>query len=172
MAGWECEVCGHALARPPQAGAAVEPLSELEARPPPTPRPPPAALPELEPTRFAPTPAVSAAPEPGWEPSTAPSGPDVPAGGMNELDRGREPEGEPSPVPEGPVTCRYCRNVQASGLLCERCGMRLPWSPRPRLAEAPAPADAGELVRCTRCGERTYAGARCGSCGAMLAAPA
>lgn len=174
VAGCECEVCGHALERPPdEAGAAVDRLAELDVRPPPTPRPPAARLPELEATRFAPTPAVVAAPEPGWEPSTAPASPDVPAGGLSELDAGREPfVGERTPVPEGPITCRYCRNVQASGLLCERCGMRLPWNPRPRLVEAPAAADAGELVRCGRCGERTYARERCGSCGALLAAPA
>ncbi|HMK73406.1 MAG TPA: hypothetical protein VK454_08695 [Myxococcaceae bacterium] len=173
VAGWECEVCGHLLGQVPSPVVAAERLPDLEVRPAAGPRPVEGPMPDLEGTRFAPAPSVRAVPEPGWETSGAAPTPDVPAGGLEELDSGREPGGaERTAVPEGPVTCRYCRNVQASGLLCERCGMRLPWPARPTLAEAPAPAGTDELVRCARCGERTYPAARCGSCGALLAAPA
>jgi hypothetical protein len=71
--------------------------------------------------------------------------------------------------PTGPVTCRYCRNVQATGLLCERCGMHLPIAfPVPQVQD-----DRLEPVktRCRACGARATAGERCGECGREVAFP-
>ena len=35
-------------------------------------------------------------------------------------------DGQRTVLQVGAVTCRYCRNVQSTGSLCERCGMKLP----------------------------------------------
>lgn len=81
-----------------------------------------------------------------------------------DLDRGREKDdGERTQVSDQ-ITCRYCRNVQAQGALCDKCGMRLP-----KLAGAAsgkgAAADGVALVVCG-CGAKAILGRRCGSCGA------
>ena len=107
----------------------------------------------------------------GWEVTHLSAAPDIGAGGLPDLDTGRAaPEG-PAAVAPSIVTCRYCRNVQSSGLFCDRCGMRLPWAPR---AAAAAPASGGAVDPegrsvCKQCGERSPASMeRCGACGALL----
>ena len=163
-----CEVCGHALPVAEAPEAPVAPLLDLEAVSVASPGPelgPP--LLELEPTRFAPTVAPESWSEGEWERSQPTGVPDVAAGGLVDLDSGREAPAERTPPTLGPMTCRYCRNVQASGLLCERCGLRLPWGPAlGGVARAP---EAELLVRCQACGERTYPHERCSSCGSVLA---
>jgi hypothetical protein len=169
--GAVCEVCGHAFELATAPAPDIPPLPELDVLPP---LGPALVVPliDLVPTRLAPAtlPASGPALEPDWEPTSEARAPDVPAGGLPELDVGREAEAERTAPSTGPVTCRYCRNVQATGMLCERCGMRLPWSRRPAVAAAPVGTndDAG-LVRCHRCGERTYPRERCASCGSLLA---
>jgi lipopolysaccharide biosynthesis regulator YciM len=54
--------------------------------------------------------------------------------------------------------CRYCRHVQASGAVCEKCGSFLP-----RVAQAQLKPTAE--LRCTACGALTQAAARCPACG-------
>lgn len=71
-------------------------------------------------------------------------------------------------VAEGPVTCRYCRNVQAEGALCDRCGMRLPVAAAPAaiVGTMVGSGSAADLkVRCRACGAPARAGERCGDCG-------
>ena len=128
--------------------------------------------PGLEPTATNPVPEVPGEPLLGWELTQIGAGPDVGAGGLPEMETGRAaPEGPPSVAPKV-VTCRYCRNVQGSGLFCDRCGMRLPWARRssPSTASAGgATKDASELRSCKRCGERSpLSMERCGACGALL----
>ncbi|HXX29608.1 MAG TPA: hypothetical protein VEJ89_02700 [Myxococcaceae bacterium] len=174
VAAWECEVCGHLLGRPPEREGPVGPMPDLEVHPSPVPLPAVPPLSELEPTRLAPVPTLQAPRDADWEPGAAQPTPEVRAGGLPDLDSGREPpSAERTPVPAGPITCRYCRNVQAVGMFCDRCGMHLPRALGPEAAtvESAAEDPAEELVRCGRCGERTYPGARCGSCGSVLAAP-
>ena len=148
-----CDVCGHTFASPAGVMVPVQPLTELE------------------PTRFAAAPALPPASiaDPELESTRAAGVPDVSAGGMPEMDRGREAEVERTPLPPGPIPCRYCQHIQATGRICDRCGMRLPRAPDPT---GPPPAARvaapDELVRCSACGERTYPGARCASCGALL----
>jgi hypothetical protein len=167
-----CEVCGHAFAAEATAPAAeLPPVEGLDI--PQRAEGPTAVSPllDLEPTRFDSTavPAPLAAEEDmAWERTQLDTVGDVTAGGLAELDSGREPaDTDRTPPPFASVTCRYCRNVQAAGLLCERCGMRLPWSAK--AAPTLPPLDAEALVRCPRCGVRTYQRERCASCGSELA---
>jgi hypothetical protein len=166
-----CEVCGHAFAAV-SPDVPVSPLLDLDA--PLTAEGPVASMPlaELEPTRFPSASIPSDWSEVDWERTSVAGVPDVAAGGLAEMDTGRE---EPSPertLPSvGPITCRYCRHVQGSGVMCDECGMRLPAS----LVVAPPtgpPVDRDALVRCQRCGERTYQRERCSSCGGVLTSDA
>jgi hypothetical protein len=165
--GWTCEVCGKVLGTPPAAALPVSPLDGLES----TPLPPDGLglaiepAPGLEPTATGGVPEIPGEPLLGWEATHSQPLPDVLAGGLPDLDPGRAvPEGPPAAAPTV-ATCRYCRNVQASGLFCDRCGMRLPWV-APAVAAAP---EATERRTCPRCGERSPAEMeRCGACGALL----
>jgi hypothetical protein len=125
--------------------------------------------PGMEPTLAPAVPEIPGEPLLGWEATLAAPVVAAPVGELPDLDRGRAiVETGPVGVP-APRTCRYCRNVQPSGLLCDQCGMRLP----PVQSERPAPlrAATGERVRCLRCGERTpIEWERCGSCGGLLPA--
>jgi hypothetical protein len=164
-----CEVCGHAFAAATVADVEVLPLEDLDVPPTAGREPGTVPLADLEPTRFAPAASPADGSEVEFERTSIGRVADVAAGGLPELDRGRdETPSEPTAPAPSSVTCRYCRHVQASGLLCEDCGMRLPWNRR----AAPAPQallDVDALVRCQRCGERTYQRERCSSCGGVLA---
>lgn len=174
MTGWQCEVCGKQVGPSPGAASLTVPLEGLE----PTQLPtevlglPIETAPGLEPTATSPVPEIPGEPLLGWELTHATSAPEVRAGGLPDLDTGRvAPEGPPAVAPSV-VTCRYCRNVQASGLFCDRCGMRLPWL-APAAAAEPASADATDHRVCKRCGERSPASMeRCGACGALLVSEA
>jgi hypothetical protein len=82
----------------------------------------------------------------------------------------RRREGPPSVAPKV-VTCRYCRNVQGSGLFCDRLRDAAAVGTRssPSAASAAGAKDASELRSCKRCGERSpLSMERCGACGALL----
>lgn len=164
-------MCGHAFAAANNPDVEVFRLPDLELPPTADGPTPVVPLSELEPTRFANTAVAADWSEVDWERTSVAGVPDVAAGGLAELDTGREvTPPEPTAPTGGPVTCRYCRHVQASGLMCEVCGMRLPWSLRIAPSVAPL-ADPDALVRCQRCGERTYQRERCSSCGGLLSSP-
>lgn len=77
-------------------------------------------------------------------------------------------DGSRTPMPQGPVTCRYCRNVQASGSLCDRCGMKLPTVivvPTVATVAGKMLSDEERKTRCRACGAPAKAGERCGDCG-------
>jgi len=168
VSGWACEVCGRQLGAPPPSAAPVAALEGLELTE--LPGLPAAgerfeAAPDVEPTLRAAVPEVRGDPVVGLE-GTEPGGPDVAAGGLADIDLGRETVVEAPTVVPAAATCRYCRHVQASGLFCDRCGMRLPW---PIPANDAASAAPVERVACPRCFERTPADhSRCGACGALL----
>jgi|SRR5208283_4322849 len=164
-----CEMCGHALPVTGAPAVPVVPLTDLETAPTAGGPTPAIAFPELEPTRFASADVPETWSEVEWERNRVAEVPDVMAGGLVDLDTGREaPDGQRTPPTVAAVTCRYCRNVQATGLLCERCGLRLPWSqPAPRGASA---LDTEAWVRCAQCGVRTLPGRRCLGCGSVLGA--
>src|SRR5277367_5538207 len=141
-----CEVCGHAFASeaagPTAEVAPVEGFEVSQRVEGPTATTP---LPDFEPTRFEATaaPAPPVGPQDlDWERTRGPEVADVLAGGMEELESGREPPSQDRTPLLASVTCRYCRNVQAAGLLCERCGMRLPWRAKAAPAQPVLDADA------------------------------
>jgi len=73
-----------------------------------------------------------------------------------------------TPMPQGPVTCRYCRNVQATGAMCDRCGMKLPVVivvPEAVMGTLVKGSPLAEKTRCRSCGAPATAGERCGDCG-------
>ena len=101
---------------------------------------------------------------------TAPAGA-VAVQAIPDLDRGREQDDGQRTQLTDQIVCRYCRNVQNTGALCDRCGMRLP-----KLATAAAAPKKGSadpdgvvLILCG-CGAKAIVGRRCGSCGAKTEA--
>lgn len=75
-------------------------------------------------------------------------------------------DGQRTVLPEGPLTCRYCRNVQAAGSICERCGMRLPQVIIVPQIVGGLLLDAEDVkTRCRACGAVATAGKKCGECG-------
>ncbi|MET0403079.1 MAG: hypothetical protein ABW123_11780 [Cystobacter sp.] len=171
--GIECEVCGKKLAVAAPSAVAVAPLAELEGTQLVGGRAPVAvaAIPDLELTRQAPTPAVAVQPVAELDTGRALAAGNVAVAPIQDMDTGRAlSDGTRTAAPSGPIVCRYCRTPQASGLICERCGMRLP-----KLRQtAPEPAAgsglvaAGEWTKCTKCHTHTRAGRACVSCGTAV----
>jgi len=172
--GLECDVCGKdlgglgALGPPP---VAVQPVEGLEV-----------TIPErvgdvsverlgeLEATRAADV-AVAVQPLPDVEQNRAAPVGEVPVERVDvTVDRVPD-DGVRVAAPSGAITCRYCRNVQATGTICERCGMRLPVAIIvPRAAGAAKPAEPVH-TRCKSCGAPATAGERCGDCGQLVPFP-
>lgn len=125
------------------------------------------AMGELEASRFA---KVEVAPDvtPDLVTTAGPAVGEVAVERIADLSIDRVPDdGSRTPLPAGPITCRYCRNVQAAGSLCDRCGMKLP-----------VVIVAGDLIvgaiigsatdlktRCKSCGAPATGGQKCGDCG-------
>lgn len=174
--GTECDVCGRAFPAQAAAPVPVAPLPELELTPHSGGRAPveAPALPELDLTRLKAGPDLPAQVVQDLELTRAADAGAVPVAPMLDLDTGRaEDDGVRTAAPTGSVVCRYCRNVQAQGLLCDHCGMRLP---RARLA---APAAAAKRasgdeawVACATCHTPVRPGKVCSECGARARAEA
>ncbi len=169
--GNECEQCGKQLTRPRPVAGPVAPLPELE----PTPHAggrapvPVERVAELAATRMAPVPALPPERVADLEPTRAAPAGNVMDAPLQELDSGREPDdGVRTAPPAGAATCRYCRNVQAEGLVCEKCGMRLPRL-RPGFAAARDEPE-GSWGRCPRCHTRGRTGRACTDCGTVVRA--
>ncbi len=81
-------------------------------------------------------------------------------------------DGVRTEAPVGQVMCRYCRNVQAEGLICDTCGMKLP-----KVVASIVTVDSGkpkralEMVRCKACGAPARPGERCSECGRDVPLP-
>lgn len=176
--GMECDVCGKdlggldALGPPPVMAQRIEGLEatmsesvgEIAVE----------RMGDLEVSRFD---AVNVVAErtPDLESTTqAPVG-EVAVEKMVDLAVDRVPDdGSRTPLPQGPVTCRYCRHVQAQGSMCDRCGMKLPV-----IIVVPEGVIGGTLIgsqepvkaRCRACGAPATAGERCGDCGKEVPFP-
>ncbi|MBJ6762860.1 hypothetical protein JGU66_19020 [Myxococcaceae bacterium JPH2] len=131
-----------------------------------------APLPELDLTRLRSGPDLPAMVVPDLELTRTGDTGAVPVAPMTDLDTGRaEDDGVRTAAPVGAVVCRYCKHVQSEGLLCDRCGMRLP---RARIAATAAPTRAaeGDWLACPVCHTPTRPGRTCTECGARVQAEA
>ena len=167
--GGECENCGKLLGAARVVEVPVARMAELEmtavaARNIPVQVAP---LEELELTRQRAGPDLPAQNLAELERTASASVGPVAVEKVPEMDLGRvEDDGVRTALPAGQVVCRYCRSVQVEGLLCERCGMRLP-----RVRPAPAavvPAGEEQETRCLECGSRAHVGQLCGNCGVLV----
>jgi hypothetical protein len=173
--GIECEVCGKKLAAAAPVAVAVTTLPELEGTQLVGGRAPVAvaAIADLEMTRQAPVQAVAVQQVAELDTGRSAAAGNVVVSPIQDMDTGRAAsDGARTALPTGPLVCRYCRTPQASGLICDRCGMRLP-----KLRQtAPAPSAesalvaAGEWTKCTKCHTHTRAGRACVSCGSHVPA--
>jgi hypothetical protein len=169
--GTECEVCGRAFPAPATDAAPVAPLAELELTLHTGGQAPVevAALPELDLTRQKAGPDLPAQVVPDLELTRAGDTGAVPVAALPELDTGRaQDDGVRTAAPTGAVVCRYCRNVQAEGLLCDRCGMRLPRARPAASAVAGAKRRGGEdedWTACPTCHSPVRPGKACSECG-------
>jgi hypothetical protein len=169
--GTECDVCGRVFPAPVVDAAPVARLAELELTPHAGGRGPVevAVLAELDATRMKAGPDLPAQVVPDLELTRAGATGAVPVAPMLELDTGRaQDDGVRTVAPTGAVTCRYCRNVQAEGLLCDNCGMRLPRARVAATAVAGAKrpgVDEDGWVACSTCHTPTRPGKTCSECG-------
>ncbi len=173
--GTECEVCGKKLTAPAPVAVAVAPLPDLEGtqlaggRAP----VPVAAIPDLELTRQQAVQTGAVQPIQDMDTGRSVAAGNVVVAPVQDMDTGRAAsDGYRTAAPMGPVVCRYCRNVQETGAVCDRCGMRLP---KARLAPTPvatqgALVPSGEWTKCTKCMTNTRAGRACVSCGTHVPA--
>jgi hypothetical protein len=163
--GLECDVCGKdlgdlgELGPPPVASIQMEDLETTV--PPRVGDVPVERVAALELTSFRDTPVPAVDPMPDFETGRAPPVDAVAASTMAELadERARDEQPQTAPSSEA-VTCRYCRNVQSTGVLCDVCGMKLPRVGVPFIA-----APVGQAVRCRACGAPATSGQRCSECG-------
>jgi hypothetical protein len=172
-AGFACDVCGKDLGASLGDGALLAPLE------PEVPR-----MPELEQTGAELAAHVPVQPMPELEVNIGAAGtPDIPTPRIPDLETQHAAVGE-VPVerlaelaldraefvgaraapPAAQVQCRYCGNVQGSGNICDKCGMRLPRS----AAVAANARLATDLVRCKECGSPGQKGERCKECGRVV----
>jgi hypothetical protein len=168
--GTECDVCGRVFPAPTVDAAPVAPLAELEQTPHAGGRAAVdvLALPDLDLTRQKAGPDLPAQVVPDLELTRAGATGEVPVAPLLELDTGRaQDDGVRTVAPTGAVVCRYCRNVQAQGLLCDTCGMRLPRA-RPAataVAGAKRPGDDDAWTPCATCHTPVRPGKACSECG-------
>jgi hypothetical protein len=171
-AGDECTVCGKVFKRADVAAVATERVEGLEPTVPDQKLEVPVErVPELDMGRFE---KVEAPPDatPGLELNQQAQVGAVPVERIGDLtdDRAAD-DGIRVALPIGPVACRYCGNQQAEGLVCDRCGMRLPVrasTPDGGTARPKGRSNEGEAARCLQCGNRGIAGARCKECGSPI----
>jgi hypothetical protein len=172
--GIECEVCGKKLATAAPVAVAVATLPELEQTQLAGGRAPVAvaSIPDLELTRRDSVPNVAVQAVPELDTGRSAKVGNVAAAPMQDMDTGRaDAIGAKTAAPTGPVVCRYCRNVQETGAVCDRCGMRLP---KARMASAGPTQEvrvaAGERTKCPKCNSPAHAGRACVTCGTLVPA--
>jgi ribosomal protein L32 len=177
--GDECDNCGKKLQVPKVVAAVAVPT-----------------LPELEQTHHAGgRVAVEAPILPELDHTRQQAGPDLPpqvvqdmentraapidkvsVEAVPDLDTGRAADdGVRTAAPSGAVVCRYCRNVQAEGMVCDRCGMRLSRvRPAAGAAGTGAKASANDedlaWMPCQKCRTPTRPNKICTVCGTRVVA--
>jgi methionyl-tRNA synthetase len=178
--GDECDNCGKKLQVPKVAAAvAVPTLPELEQTHHVGGRVAVEApiIPELDHTRQQAGPDLPVQVVPDMETTRAAPIDKVSVEMVPEMDTGRAPDdGVRTAAPTGAVTCRYCRNVQAEGMVCDKCGMRLPKA-RPAAGSAAAAKEAAAVAAeeltwlpCQKCRTPTRPNKICTVCGTRVVA--
>ena len=173
--GTECEVCGKKLFTTAPVAVAVARLPELEQTQLAGGRAPvqTAAIPDLELTAQQPVQNIAVQPVPELDTGRSAAVGNIMVAPIQDVDTGRAvSDGMKTAAPTGPVVCRYCRNVQDIGAVCDRCGMRLP---KARLTQPEASAStqrvqAGERTTCPKCHTPGHAGRACVTCSTMIPA--
>ncbi|MFL5348357.1 MAG: class I tRNA ligase family protein [Hyalangium sp.] len=175
--GDECDNCGKKLQVPKVAAAAAVPtLPELEQTHHVGGRVAVEApfLPELDHTRQQAGPDLPAQQVPEMETTRMAPIDKVSVEAVPDMDTGRAADdGVRTAAPSGAVICRYCRNVQAEGMVCDRCGMRLS---RVRPTAAAAPGKGGVATEdltwlpCQKCRTPTRPNKICTVCGTRVVA--
>lgn len=173
--GTECEVCGKKLFTTAPVAVAVARLAELEQTQLAGGRAPvqTAAIPDLELTAQQPVQHVAVQPVPELDTGRSAAAGNVMVAPIQDMDTGRAvSDGLKTAAPTGPVVCRYCRNVQDIGAVCDRCGMRLPKArqTQPVASAASQLVQAGERTACPKCHTPGYAGRACVTCSTMIPA--
>jgi hypothetical protein len=176
--GDECDNCGKKLQVPKVAAAvAVPTLPELEQTlhvggrvavdaP---------LIPELDQTRQQAGPDLPAQVMPDMETTRTAPIDKVSVETVPDMDTGRvADDGVRTAAPTGKVVCRYCRNEQSEGMVCDKCGMRLPKA-RPTAAAAAAAAAAAKAeellwLPCQKCRTPTRPNKICTVCGTRVVA--
>lgn len=172
--GDECDNCGKKLTAPRAVAAvAVAVLPELEQTHHAGGRAAVTAelLPELDFTRQKSGPDLPAQVLPEMETTRTAPVDKVTVEAVPEMDTGRaQDDGVRTAAPTGAVVCRYCRNVQAEGLVCERCGMRLPRARTAPSAEAKKAGTDEDLnwKPCPKCRTPTRPNKLCTVCGTRV----
>lgn len=174
--GFECEVCGKdlsaALGALPPAPITIQKMVELEQTIPervgdiPIER-----APDVEITAFAKAVEMPSAPMPDFEKTVADKIGDIPVLLIDDISEDRVPDdGVRTAINTGPLTCRYCRNVQAQGSICDKCGMKLP-----QIAVAAVATGKKKKVevwtRCRACAAPALGGEHCRECGREVPMP-
>jgi hypothetical protein len=170
--GFECEVCGKDLSGPLE-GLGPPPIS-IEAVPEfevttyaPVGDVPTEGFGDLEANAFAKTADAPVNSTPDLETSALPPAGEVAVDRVPDISEDRvADDGQRTAALSGQVTCRYCKNVQPLGTVCDRCGMKLP-TPLATDLEKPVVA----LVRCRACGAPGPVGERCKECGRVVSEP-
>lgn len=173
--GTECEVCGKKLIATAPVAVAVARLPELEQTQLAGGRAPvqTAAIPDLELTARQPVRDIAVQPVPELDTGRSAAAGNVMVAPIQDMDTGRAmSDGTRTAAPTGPIVCRYCRTVQESGAVCDRCGMRLPKArlTQPEASASSGQARAGERTSCPRCHTPGYAGRACVTCGTLVPA--
>ncbi|WP_434390336.1 hypothetical protein [Melittangium boletus] len=173
--GTECDVCGKKLVAAAPVAVAVAPMPDMETTHVAGGRAPVAvsAIADLELTRQQAVGAVAVQPVSDLDTGrSAPVG-NIVSSPVDDMDTGRAlSDGHRTAAPTGPAICRYCRTPQESGLVCDRCGMRLikMRTPPPAQAQGEALVPSGEWTKCTKCHTNARAGRACVSCGTPVPA--
>ncbi|AKJ03195.1 hypothetical protein ATI61_118135 [Archangium gephyra] len=173
--GTECEVCGKKLFTTAPVAVAVTRLADLEQTQLAGGRAPvqTAAIPDLELTAQQAVREVAVQPVPELDTGRSAAAGNVVVAPVQDMDTGRAvSDGLKTAAPTGPVVCRYCRNVQDIGAVCDRCGMRLPKARlAPTAASGPgALVQSGERTACPKCHTPGYAGRACVTCSTLIPA--
>jgi hypothetical protein len=165
--GTVCDVCGKVLVAAARVEVPVMRLADLEGTRVEGGNSPVAVAPlaELEATRAAAVTVGVVAALPELERTVIDKVGAVPLQVLADLDASRYVDTDAkTAAPTGATTCRYCKNVQATGVLCDRCGMRLP---KIGLAARAAEIAEGAGI-CRDCGTQGTAGKLCPGCGARI----